>query len=91
MSILKQLAPPLAMITPLGEAAAHFALVNGADLALFGVFQLTTGENWWFDNRFIRLLPSITGERYSTSDIYLPPEMREKLRPHFGRHGISIS
>lgn len=45
MSNLIQLNPPLAVISPLGEAVAHFALVKGTDLATFGVFQLKTGEN----------------------------------------------
>jgi len=88
MSKLLQLDPPIPVITPLGAAMAHFVWTDDANLLNFGVFQLATGESWWFDNRFIRQIQSITGERYATSKIHMEPEMREKMRPHMARHGI---
>lgn len=91
MSKMLQLDPPIPVITPLGEAIAHFAWTDDANTQTFGVFQLKTGESWWFDNRFIRLIPSITGERYGTSPIYMEPDMLEKMQPHLARHGITPS
>lgn len=89
MGKMTQLNPPLPVMTPLGEAVAYFLWTDDANLQTFGVFQLKTGESWWFDNRFVRLIPSITGERYDATKIYMEPDMLAKLKPHFARHGIS--
>ena len=89
MSKLLQLNPPIPVVTPLGEAKAYFAWSDDADIVTFGVFQNATCESWWFDNRFVRLIPSITGERYKATDIYIDAEMKAKLAPHLARHGIT--
>lgn len=67
--ILKQLDPPIPLVTPLGLAQAHFVWVDFEQDILYGVFQDETGENWWFPNHKVRLQPSITRGHTKTSEI----------------------
>lgn len=66
--MMLQLNPPLQVITPLGEAVAHF-IESEADTVYFGVFQKETGENWWWENRLIRLMACLSDGRYETTPI----------------------
>jgi hypothetical protein len=66
--MILQLNPTIRMITPLGEAIAHFIQDNGNEI-YFGVFQLATGENWWWENDKVRLCPCLSEGLSSTSSI----------------------
>jgi len=83
--MILQLNPPLEMITPLGEAEAHF-LENEGDRIFFGVFQKVTGENWWFENHHVRLATCLTSGRPKVSTITLSMTMKSALAPHLRRH-----
>lgn len=75
--------PPLSVLTPLGDAEAHFLWCLGPNEYLYFVcFQLETGECWTFDNRHVRLAPVITACRPTTSPIAPLPG----LEPHLARH-----
>ena len=80
---ITQINPPLPLLTPLGEAWAHFLWVQGLESNVhFGVFQSETGENWWWPNHQVRLCPNITMEHPSTSPIQPVPG----LDKHKNRH-----
>jgi len=83
--VIIQLDPPLEMITPLGEAEAHF-LESEGDRVFFGVFQKVSGENWWFENHLIRLAPCLTSGRPEVSTITLSTMMKSALAEHLKRH-----
>ncbi len=85
MHRITQLNPPLRVITPLGDAVAYFMWTE--DRAVyFGVFQDETGEQWWFENYYIRIDPSITDTPHRTSGIFIPAAMQTALGPHFARY-----
>lgn len=67
--ILKQLDPPIPLVTPLGSAQAHFIWVDIEQDILYGVFQDETGENWWFPNHKVRLQTNITRGHSTISPI----------------------
>ena len=83
--MFRQLNPTIPVITPLGIAHAHFIWGNDR-LVWFGVFQEDTGENWWWLNKDVRLVPSISDEQYKFSPIELPPAMDEALAKHRKRY-----
>jgi len=83
--MILQLNPPLIVITPLGEAEAHF-LQSESDLIYFGVFQKATGEQWWWENNHVRLATCLTGGRFSVSCMQLPSGMDAALSKHRERH-----
>lgn len=65
-----QLNPPLPMITPKGNALAHFVLDYGPEFDLhWTVFLDSNGECWTFNNREIRACKNITLGRV---DVPLP-------------------
>lgn len=73
------------IITPLGAAVAYWLWTE--DRAVyFGVFQDETGEQWWFENFYIRIDPSITDTPHQISPIYVPPNMDKALEKHRGRY-----
>jgi hypothetical protein len=76
-----QLRPTIRMITPLGEAIAYFIQESGSEI-YFGVFQVATGENWWFANDKVRLFPCITEGQPFTS----PITPLRGLESHLERH-----
>lgn len=83
--MIKQLNPPIPMMTPLGYALAYF--IWGEDrLVWYGCFQCDTGENWWWLNNYVRLVPSISDEGYQISEIKLPKEMDRALAKHRKRY-----
>lgn len=85
MTTIRQLNPPLPMITPLGYAQAYF--IWGEDrLVWYGVFQQETGEQWWWLNNYVRMVISISDEQFKISPIVLPPEMEVKLSSHRKRY-----
>lgn len=85
MKTFQQLNPPIPMVTPLGHGLAYF--IWGEDrLVWYGVFQHETGENWWWLNNHVRLVPSISDEQYKISPIALNPEMEKALEPHRKRY-----
>jgi len=79
--MILQLNPPLEMVTPLGEAEAHF-LESSGDRIYFGVFQKNTGENWWWENCNIRLGKCLTSGRCNLSSIKLTPDLEKALSEH---------
>jgi hypothetical protein len=83
--MFRQINPTIPMITPLGYAHAHFIWGNDR-LVWFGVFQEETGENWWWLNNFVRLMPSISDDQFTASQIKLPKDMEESLVTHRQRH-----
>lgn len=87
--MFRQLNPTIPVITPLGYAHAHFIWGNDR-LVWFGVFQEDTGEQWWFLNNHVRLVPSISDEQYAASPISLDPEMDEAMAKHRPRHPSSV-
>jgi hypothetical protein len=85
MHVLTQLSPPIRIITPLGDAVAYFLWTE--DRAVYwGVFQDETGEQWWFENYFIRIDPSITDTPHKTSRIEMPADMEAALSKHRCRY-----
>jgi len=66
--MILQLSPTIRVITPLGEAIAHFIQEQGNEI-YFGVFQIGTGENWWWENDKIRLCPCLSEGHHSISPI----------------------
>jgi hypothetical protein len=82
--MILQLNPTIRVITPLGEAIAFFIQEQGQEI-YFGVFQVATGEQWWFENDKIRLNPCLTEGHPSYSAI-TPMAGLEK---HLERHGGS--
>lgn len=77
--------PPMRVVTPLGDAVAYFLWTE--DRAVyFGVFQDQTGEQWWFENYYVRIDPSITDTPHQTTPIHLPPAMEEKIAFHRKRY-----
>lgn len=89
MHVITQLSPPIRVVTPLGDAVAYFLWTE--DRAVYwGVFQDETGEQWWFENFFIRIDPSITDTPHKTSSIAVPPDMETALAKHRARHPSCI-
>ena len=85
MHVITQLSPPIRVITPLGDAVAYFLWTE--DRAVYwGVFQDKTGEQWWFENYFIRIDSSITDTPHQTSPIEIPSDMATALAKHRGRY-----
>lgn len=83
--VITQLDPPIRMRTPLGDAVAYFIWTE--DRAVyFGVFQDDTGEQWWFENYWIRIDTSVTDTPHKTSPIVIPSDMEEKLSSHRKRY-----
>ena len=83
--VLTQLDPPIRVITPLGDAVAYFLWTE--DRAVyFGVFQDETGEQWWFENYYIRIDPSITDTPRSCTPIQIPEDMEASLSKHKARY-----
>ena len=73
------------MLTPLGYAMAYF--IWGEDrLVWYGCFQTDTGENWWWLNNHVRLVPSMSDEQFKASDIHISAEMEKFLAPHRKRY-----
>jgi hypothetical protein len=59
--MIKQLNPPLPVITPKGEGMAHLVIDYGQEHHLLWVcFIDDTGECWTYSNKHIRLQPNIT-------------------------------
>jgi len=83
---ITQLDPPIRVITPLGDAVAYFLWTEDRGV-YFGVFQDETGEQWWFENYYIRIGTSITDPPHKTSAIYVPPDMDTALGKHRKRYG----
>jgi hypothetical protein len=81
--MLIQLDPILHVITPLGKANAHFLnYIDDDHYAVFGCFQVSTGESWWWPSKHVRLNTSVTGEHTSLSEI----APVAGLDAHIGRH-----
>src|SRR6516164_11317471 len=81
--MILQLNPTIRVLTPLGEAIAFFIQEQGQEI-YFGVFQLATGENWWFENDKVRLMPCLSEGLHSTSSI-TPMSGLEKHRKRHER------
>ena len=65
-----QLNPALPVMTPRGEAYAHFLIDYGMEEHLmFVCFINDTGECWTYKNTKIRMLPNITLDRTKNSEI----------------------
>lgn len=89
---LLRLDPPIYLLTPLGDAEAHFLQVpEGFETSsVWGCFQCETKENWWWPNQQVRLLGSLTAMRSKdVSDIFVPQDLLDDLRPHILRHKLS--
>lgn len=69
--MLKQLNPPLPLITPKGKAWAHLVIDYGQEHDLLWVcFQDETGECWTWSNREIRIQENITmGRKKNDNDL----------------------
>jgi hypothetical protein len=62
--MIKQLNPALPLITPKGDAYAHFVIDYGMEEDLLWVcFINKTGECWTFKNGKIKLKPNYTFDR----------------------------
>lgn len=89
MSNLLRLIPILYVVTPLGQAEAHFLQVPeiNDNYCQWGCFINETKENWWFDNTLVRIVGSVSSRRGDNySDFYLSDEMFKSLLPHILRH-----
>ena len=70
IQMIIQLNPALPVMTPKGEAYAHFMIDYGMEEHLmFVCFINATGECWTYKNTKIRMLPNITFDRIHNSDI----------------------
>jgi hypothetical protein len=83
--MITQINPPLALVTPLGDALAHFIYGDSQDV-VWCCFQLETGECWWWRNHEIRYAPSITGQNPVISPIQLKPANEDALARHRQRY-----
>ncbi len=82
---ITQIDPPMRVTTPLGDAVAYFLWTE--DRAVyFGVFQDETGEQWWFENYYVRIDPSITDTPRKITPIFVPPDMDGALEKHRPRY-----
>ena len=63
-----ELTQPMTVLTPLGTALAVLVEVDNFEV-YWCTFQRDTGECWWWRNHLIRLAPSITAGRVSTTPI----------------------
>lgn len=84
--MILQLNPPLYVVTPFGDAIAHFIFAESTDAVWYGCFQNATGENWWWQNPYVRLCQNFSDDRAKLSPIALPPELEAALAPHKARH-----
>jgi len=75
--VIIQLNPPILLETPLGEAFAYFLESEGQQI-WYGVFVKNTGENWWFLNDQVRLVPCYSDKHYTTSPIDIPEVFKER-------------
>ena len=83
--MILQLNPTVRVLTPLGEAIAFFIQEQGQEI-YFGVFQVASAENWWWENSLVRLMPCISEDVCKTSTIDLSEEMQKALEKHLDRH-----
>jgi hypothetical protein len=78
------------VLTPLGPATATEMIVWDADdFIWYSCWMDETGENWFFDNREVRLNENITAGRVRTSAFYMPQPRLGALRSHILRHKLS--
>lgn len=78
--------PPFHVDTPLGPAEAHFICEMGREVDIqWGCFLEATGECWWWPNNKIRLLPNISSDRFTMSEIHQSPQMKDALKHHLER------
>lgn len=83
--IMRQLNPPIEVVTPLGSAIANFLWAESPDALYWGVCMVATGESWWFKNAKIRYDTNITMGRVSTS----PIAPMAGLEEHKARNGVA--
>ena len=83
--VITQLDPPVRVITPLGDAVAYFLWTEDRSV-YWGVFQDETGEQWWFENFYIRISTSITDDPHQITPIFIPPDMEASLAKHRKRY-----
>lgn len=77
--MIKQLNPPIPVVTPKGKAIAHFLIDYGIENDLYWVCaQDNTGECWTWSNRDIRFQKNITQGRDYISPFY-DSEMSELM------------
>ena|ERR1700733_9370559 len=88
MSITR-LEPFLYLLTPLGEAEAHFIRDLGSfeTPITYGCFQCETKENWWWPNQLVRLSESVTAMRtMDATPFCVSDELFTTMRKHILRH-----
>lgn len=74
--IIKQLNPPLPVLTPDGKGLAHFLIDYGHEHNLtWVVFLDKNGECWSYENPKIRIQSNITRERKYISPFYNPNDV----------------
>ncbi len=79
--MIKQINPPLPVITPKGKALAHFLIDNGIEHNLQWVcFLDNSGECWTYENPLIRAQKNVTQGRENISPFELPENMVKKCR-----------
>ncbi len=79
--MIYQLNPTIRVMTPLGEALAFFIQESGQEI-YYGVFQVKTGEQWWFENDKVRLYPCLSEGQATVS----PISPMAGLQKHQARH-----
>lgn len=73
--IIKQIDPPLPVISPKGKGFAHFIIDYGIEHFLYFVcFQDDTGECWTWCNKEVRLQNNTTLGRGIQAKMTLKPE-----------------
>lgn len=74
---IKQLSPPLPMVTTKGKGLAHFLIDYGIESHLhWVVFLDDTGECWTFQNPDVRAQKNITQGREYISPFYDPEDVQ---------------
>jgi hypothetical protein len=81
---------PFMVDTPLGKGLCMFLGDDEGSGSLWGVWQSTTQEMWWWPNDLVRLAKAISFKRHRQSAFLLSPEMYEHLLPHAARHGVTL-
>jgi hypothetical protein len=76
--VVTQCNPVIPVLTPLGKGVAVF-LRTDEFTAEWQVFQLDTGESWWWDNPLIRWSPSISDHHVTASPIVVSDKERAEL------------
>lgn len=85
---MKELRRPIFIETPLGLSEAVMIDDVGLDGTMWGAFVMESGEFWWWPNKQIRRVRSISDYRYGTTQIQESDMCKAVLANHKQRNGV---